>query len=131
MQGPATTAGGREPSHLDAGCELLEERAQLETLPDFPDPPARFEVPPLPRLLPSWQQQLQSLAQPRSSRGGESSAGSGARWQQPQTLPSPRRSNWVGAAQGGGVGAAVALVFVGLINLARGGGSRNSKKPRH
>ena len=131
MQGPATTAGGREPSHLDAGCELLEERAQLETLPDFPDPPARFEVPPLPRLLPSWQQQLQSLAQPRSSRGGESSAGFGARWQQPQTLPSPRRSNWVGAAQGGGVGAAVALVFVGLIHLARGGGSRNSKKPRH
>lgn len=60
----ATPSGASAVQSQDRHCEWLKEGAsQLHGLPVFPEIPQMFELPPLPRLLPSWQQ-LHSLTRP-------------------------------------------------------------------
>lgn len=128
-KGPtATTRGSAGPSTSEAGCEWLHEGSPLQTLPDFPEPPARFEVPPLPRLLPSWGQQLHSRAQPRAPHGEGSMKESGERSVQQEARHS--QTAWVGAVYGAGAGALAALAMVVFVGVARRASVfRASKRP--
>ena len=118
-QGPATGASTRaEP--IPAGCEWVAARDTL-VLPEFPPLPStnsQFSLPPLPRLLPSWQQ-LQSLtrngaalSQTLASPGSEAKA---------QEQISHSATTGSGLAPLGlgifvGAGSAMALVAVFMIN---------------
>lgn len=62
---------GAQPQ-AEAGCEWLEGSFELPDLPALPSD-ARFQLPPIPQLVPTWQQ-LQSLSrvpEPRATHHSE------------------------------------------------------------
>lgn len=100
----------------EQGCEWISEGAQRLELPDAPSFPndLNFRLPPIPQLLPAWQQ-LQSLRQVvRQTPQLQPS-------QQPSQHAEQPHSQWVGLFLGGagiGVGAGV-LLFLATIGSRR------------
>lgn len=91
--GTSAPAAQSEP-----GCEWLEGASlQLPAFPAFPRSDASFTLPPIPRLMPSWQR-LQSLAEQRHHAQLE-----------PQQEDSSLSHLGIGAAAGFGLGAALVL----------------------
>lgn len=81
----------------EAGCDWVRGEGGLE-LPDIPDFPSNFRLPPLPQLLPTWQR-LQSLAKQQQQP---------QQWQQQQQTP-VWQALGLGASVGLGVGTMLAL----------------------
>ena len=55
-----TKRAGNQAGQPEQGCDWVEKSAPQLQLPQFPELPAKFVVPPIPQLLPGWQR-LQSL----------------------------------------------------------------------
>ena len=65
----ATPPAGRTPTTEGAGCEWLTQGSlKLPDFPSLPDGAAHFQLPPLPRLLPTWER-LTSAEAPGAEDG--------------------------------------------------------------
>lgn len=101
----------------ESQCGWVPERLSQLQLPDFPDVGGvHFTLPPLPRLLPSWQQ----LQWRQSSVAPEIGAASGSSSPESSTTASTSGAVWMPAA-GGVIGASVAfaLAAIGARGLSR------------
>lgn len=77
----AAPHGAKSNAHAEAGCEWVSEEAGKLQLPEFPTlgDGMTFTLPPIPRLLPSWEH-LQTLAPAEHQLAtGERAFGEGAR----------------------------------------------------
>lgn len=132
---------------LDAECEhqgQFESLAEEHKLPEFPEFPPEFRLPPvipIPRLLPDWER-LQAQRQQQRLRGGESLGGGSLQQQsgQQQSRASPGGGGTPTAgaqpasahAALGGLAGAVAGLALGLgalALLARGPSTRLALRP--
>lgn len=126
---PAAAIRAPAAGAAEAGCEWLEQ-AKYYDLPAFPDFPAdelNFELPPLPRLLPSTHQLQSLLEQQQQAASSSPKFLYRASAQAAQVSSADGRAAslpWASAAAGGGIGfAASALVVFGLAHrgwLGRG-----------
>ena len=94
------------PAQLEQGCEWVTSE-QLDSLPEFPSlPDALFELPPIPRVLPTWEH-LERVA--AAAIGSDTlERPQPLQWQQSLRQQGPNRS-WTSVAMGAGAGIAAAI----------------------
>lgn len=97
-----------------------EAQPRLHTLPDFPSFPEPFTLPPIPRLMPSWQR-LQSIAPAGAPGGGLSPGGLN------QRLASGHGGDTARLAAGAGIGVAAGIGMLLLISRRGNHRARSSR----
>ena len=130
LNAPASTSSARAVGAATE-CEWVADEAQLKlpAAPAFPAQLDTFRLPPIPRLLPSWQR-LQSLTRTDShSVGGSTFGGStfggstfggstfGADRQEALLRKASRRSFGTSIGVGAAFGGSLAFVFVGIVAM--------------
>lgn len=119
------------PAQLEQGCEWVTSE-QLDSLPEFPSlPDALFELPPIPRVLPTWEH-LESVA--AAAIGSDTlERPQPLQWQQSLRQQGPNRS-WTSVAMGAGAGIAAAIgaaaLGVGMLRFRVGSQRSLDAKPR-
>jgi hypothetical protein len=100
----------------EPGCEALDQSLEPLELPSFPEIDFDFRLPPLPRLVPSWES-LQAL----STGALDQFSASGYDAPNGRSAPSATEtsSSWAAVGAGGGAGFAAAAVLALIGGTAR------------
>jgi|TARA_B100000513_G_scaffold32926_1_gene12616 dCTP diphosphatase len=113
------------PSAPEPGCEWIGEKLNLPEFPALGDDQIKFVVPPIPRLVPSWERLMQLQAAARRTAPSLHSP-----LQSP--LHSSQRSvgaDWVPYATGAGAGIGVVSGVLFVAALARLGRGKSQSRP--
>ena len=102
------------PFAAEAGCEWLAQVEALQ-LPEFPMVDFEFRLPPLPRLVPSWEQLLSlGAAEPSKPLGSRPLGRLAASFQSPTASTQARTHLALGGGAGVGLGAALYMLLFRL-----------------